>query len=174
LRIHRSLPIIHDNRAITAYRLAPNTPIVNRNDQTFASLTSIGTNGHDPTHSGFNPTPPTMPYGVAELKLYAPVTYRRLDNGATGIIGINIGLTRPEAYLQFDPVSKYVQILGRDALSDPEAPISVTRTTRGDADNRGDDDRGDSRGDGKSKGERVEKETQQIVVGSGADRHSVD
>ena len=53
-------------------------------------------------------------------------------NTATDSVTINIDKTPPEAYNQFDPLTKDVQVFGRDALSGvlpgPVTPISVVPT----------------------------------------------
>jgi hypothetical protein len=69
-------------------------------------------------------------------------------NSATDSVTINIDKTPPEAYNQFDPVTKDVQVFGRDALSGvlpgPVTPISVTPTKWNDhsGDQKGHDDDG--------------------------------
>jgi hypothetical protein len=60
-------------------------------------------------------------------------------NLATGSVKVNVDKTPPEAYLQFDPVSRDVVLYGRDSLSGvipgPVSPISVTPLPGRDDDN---------------------------------------
>lgn len=134
-----------------------------------------------PNAAGWNNTMPvTIAYaaadnlsGVAATSSVSPLRFTVETSGATQTVAVTdvagnsasfispvvkIDTTSPEAFNQFDPVSKDVVVFGRDALSGvPSGPLSVLSVvlTRW-GDGEGDDDK-----DSKAEEKRKAKETEE-------------
>ena len=91
-------------------------------------------------------SPPVTLTSEGAGQLVAGTAVDRAGNTAAASVSVNIDLTAPEVFIQFDPVSKNVLVFGRDALSGVSSasvpPLSVTPPGRHRDDDDDDDDDG--------------------------------
>ncbi len=126
---------------------------------------------------GWNNTPVDIPYvpadnlsGVASAIPPSPLHFASEGAGQTAAVtvfdvagnsaifvtpAVNIDLTPPEAFLQFDPVSHDIQLFGRDSLSGvppcaPSVPCLIAPSSVVQVKHHSDDHEGDKEEDGKA------------------------
>jgi hypothetical protein len=107
-------------------------PLPNANGWNKTSVT-ISFAASDPVSGLASVSPPVTLTGQGANQSVSGMATDNAGNTASISCVVNIDLTPPEAYLQFDPTTKDVDVYGTDALSGvapgPVAPISVQPAT---------------------------------------------